>query len=433
MSQTFSVFKNRTFTKIFLAAITSRLGTIVGMTAFTFYLLDRFSDQPIYATVTEMMYSAPTLLVFFLTGVVADRMDRQKVAYYSDFICGVLSFGLIVAIWVDWMPLVFLALFLRSAVAKFFAPAEMSLIQGILTEEDYSTAAGLNQMVAGFFNLFATGLGLGAYWLFGVQGAIVGDAITFFISAWLIRTCIINTEARLPNGPHTFKDLHYSSIFADFKEGLIYIVKHKLLMVIIAGFFIIGIVNGGFSVMPIYILKYKLVPETYETWSVIVGIVFGVFMITGSILSAMLAKKLKLYTCLSLGLIVSGCFLFMSGLATTPIIFIIITAFVALTIPLANIAIGGWLPSIVDRKMMGRVESWITPVMMISHTTTLGIISVGFPTFFSITTLFYVCGGILILVGIGYMLILPKLNNQYDRSVKHHNEQTKAIEAPSHT
>lgn len=195
-----------------------------------------------------MMYSAPTLLVFFLTGVVVDRMDRQKVAYYSDFICGILSFGLIAAILFDWIPLVFLALFLRSAVAKFFAPAEISLIQGILTEEDYSTAAGLNQMVAGFFNLFATGLGLGAYWLFGVQGAIVGDAITFFVSAWLIRTCVIEEDARLPNGPHTFKDLNYTFIFADFKDGL------------------------SFSVMPIYILKYKLAPETYETWSVIVGI-----------------------------------------------------------------------------------------------------------------------------------------------------------------
>ncbi|WP_237458619.1 hypothetical protein [Pontibacillus yanchengensis] len=149
-------------------------------------------------------------------------------------------------------------------------------------------------------------------------------------------------------------------------------------------------------------------------------------------MSAMIAKKLKLYTCLSVGLMVSGFFLLVSGIAPTPTIFLIITAVVALTIPLANIAIGGWLPAIVDKKMMGRVESWITPVMMISHTATLGVISVGFPTFFSITSLFYVCGEILALVGIGYMLILPKLSKQYDESMEHHNKPSQTIEAPSH-
>ncbi|KGX84194.1 MFS transporter [Pontibacillus marinus] len=423
MKDTFAVFKKMNFTKVFLAAITSRLGTIVGMTAFTFYLLDRFSSQPFYATFTEMMYSAPTLLVFFLTGVVADRMDRQKVAYYSDFICAGLSIVLIGAIMTEFMPFVFLVLFLRSAVAKFFAPAEMSLVQGILDEEEYSTAAGLNQMVAGVFNLFATALGLGAYWALGVHGAIIGDAVTFLISAILIMSCTIHEEARLPNGSHRIKDLNFSFIFKEFKDGLLYILNHKLLMALIAGFFILGIVNGGLSVMPLYVLKYKLTPDDYEQWAVVLGIIFGVFMITGSILASIVAKKLKLYTCLSLGLGIAGIFLVASGLVPTVTWFLILTAFVALTIPLANIAIGGWLPSIVDRKMMGRVESWITPVMMISHTATLGIISIGFPKYFSISSLFYFCGAVLALVGILYYLILPKLSNDFDERKSVEKEQ----------
>lgn len=415
MNDTFAVFRNMNFTRIFLATITSRLGTIVGMTAFTFYLLDRFSSQPFYATFTEMMYSAPTLLVFFLTGVAADRLDRQKVAYYSDLICAILSFCLIGAIFLDLMPLVFFVLFLRSAVAKFFAPAEMSLVQGILKEDEYSTAAGLNQMIAGVFSLFATALGLGAYWAFGVQGAILGDALTFFVSALLIRSCQIDIEARLPNGHHRLKDLNITFIMKDFKEGFLYIVKHKLLLALIGGFFILGIVNGGFAVMPLYILKYKLTPESYEEWAVALGVVFGVFMIIGSILSAITAKKVKLYICLSIGLLVAGLFVIASGMVTSPIWYIILTAFVALFIPLANIAIGGWLPSIVNKKMMGRVESWITPIMMVSHTLTLGIISVGFPTYFSISSLFYVCGFVLFVVGLLYLIVLPKLSKDKEK------------------
>ncbi|MEQ6376920.1 MFS transporter [Bacillaceae bacterium S4-13-56] len=414
MKKTFSVFQNKNFTKVFIAAVTSHLGTIVGMTAFMFYLLERFSSQPFYATFTEMMYSAPTLFVFFLTGVVADRMDRQKVAIYADLICAILSFTLVAAVLTEWMPLVFFVLFLRSGIAKFFDPAEKSLVQGILQEEEYKTAAGLNQMVAGVFNLFATGIGLVAYWSLGVQGAIIADGITFLVSAFLIWSCQIDQEARLPNGSHSWKELKVKFIFQDFKDGLLYILNHKLLFAIITGFFILGIVNGGLSVMPMYILKYKLAPNSYEQWAVVLGIIFGISMIVGSILSSMLVYKIKLYTALSLGLSISGAFLMLGGIAPTLAWFLVGSVFVALTIPLANIAIGGWLPSIVDKKMMGRVESWITPLMMASHTATLGIISVGFPSWFTISQIFYACGGALLFVGVGYYLILPKLSREYD-------------------
>ncbi|MFC0522173.1 MFS transporter [Pontibacillus salicampi] len=409
------IFNNTTFAKLFFASVTSRLGTIVGMTAFTFYLLDRFSEQPAYATFAEMMYSAPTLLVFVVTGVFADTLDRQKIAYYSDVICGILSLCLLGALWIDVMPVIFLVLFIRSAVAKFFTPAEMSLVQGILTKKEYPTAAGLNQMVAGVFNLFATGLGLGAYWLLGIQGAIVFDLITFIVSALLIRSSVITEEVRMPNGARTIKDLRYTSILQDFLRGLQYIIQHKLLLTIVSGFFVIGIVNGGLTVMPLYMLKYHLTPEAYEQWTVVLGIVFGVGMIAGSIAGALLTKIWKLYTCLSFSLIMAGSFIIVSGASSNVVFFLSLSGLIAFSIPLANIAIGGWLPSIVDKRMMGRVESWITPIMMVSHTATLAIITVGFPSIISIQSLFYVCGAILLLVGVFYMILLPRLSSKFEK------------------
>lgn len=72
------IFENRNFVKLFFAALASQMGTTIGNMAFAFYLLDRFSHQPSYATLAELMYSLPTLFVFFLVGVVADRFDRKK-------------------------------------------------------------------------------------------------------------------------------------------------------------------------------------------------------------------------------------------------------------------------------------------------------------------------------------------------------------------
>ncbi|HYK71695.1 MAG TPA: MFS transporter, partial [Pseudoneobacillus sp.] len=158
------IFQNRTFRNLFLATFTSQMGSTIGLTAFMFYLLDRFSNQPVYASITELMYSLPTLAVFFLVGVFADRMDRQKIAYHCDWISAFLSITLIAAIAIDWMPFIFFVLFIRSAISKFFMPAESAMVQGILKKDDYTTAAGLNQLVMSLFMLFGNGLGIFAYW-----------------------------------------------------------------------------------------------------------------------------------------------------------------------------------------------------------------------------------------------------------------------------
>ncbi|MFC4322449.1 MFS transporter [Litchfieldia salsa] len=407
MKDIITIFKNRNYSLLFFAAFTSQLGSIIGISAFMLYLLNRFSEQPFYATMAELMYSLPTLFVFFLVGVFADKMDRQKVAAYADFICVLLSVALIITIYIDWMPLTFFLLFLRSAVSKFFHPAESAMIQGILTKNEYTMAAGLNQMTGSLFMLFGNALGIFIYWNFGIQGAILFDAITYLISAILILTCKINEDIRLPNGKMHWRELSARSIFGDFKEGLAYILDKRLLVYLIIGFFVFGIVNGGLSVMPTYILKYKLAPDTYEQVLIYMGIVFGSSVLVGSVLASVIAKKLKLYQMIIIGLLTSGVFITVTGFSTSVFMFLLLNVTIGLSLPLLNIAIGGWLPRIVDPKMMGRVQGWITPTMMLSQSITLGIIMVTFQKSLTIEGLFFLVGGCIFAVGVFYAIVLP--------------------------
>ncbi|MGE8205101.1 MFS transporter [Heyndrickxia sp. NPDC080065] len=406
------IFKNPVFVKLFFANFTSQMGSVIGITAFTFYLLDRFSEQPAYASIAEMMYSLPTLAVFFLVGVLADRMDRQKIAYHCDTISACLSIVLLSAIYVGWMPLIFAVLFLRSAISKFFFPAESGILQGVLSKDDYATSAGLNQMVSSLFMLFGGALGILAYKLTGVYGAIIIDAISFIVSGLLMRACKIPEEVRLPNGKHKWKDLNLAFVFKDFKTGASYILKSKLLCSLIIGFFVFGIVNGGFSVMPIFILKYKLTPQTYEEYSVVLGVVFGSGVLIGSIISSIIVQKIKFHQAIIVGLLVTGSFVVLSGYANSIFIFFCLTFMSALTLPLVNISIGGWMPSIVDKKYMGRVQGWISPLMMLSQTLTLAFISAFFPKWLTIEALFCIVGGGLIIVALYYIMVLPKLAKQ---------------------
>lgn len=412
---TFKVFKKKNFRNMFLASFTSRMGSTIGMTAFMFYLLHRFSQQPSLATITELMYSLPMLLVFFIIGVLSDRMDRQKIAANSEWLCGGLSVILLLSIQLGVLPIIFLVLFIRSGISKFFFPAEQSLVQGILSEDEYTTASGLNQMTGSLFMVFGTAFGMFIYWTVGVEGAIIADILSFLVSGLLIRRCQVPQEVRLPNGPHRFKDLKLSIILADFKSGFLYILKNPLLLSLITGFFIFGIVNGVLSVLPIFMLKYSIAKDSYEGWSVWLGIAMGGGFLLGSVLAALVASKIKLRHMIEVGLLISGLFLAMSGFTNNVFTYLIISFLATLFLPLVNIALGGWLPRIVDPAIMGRVQGCITPLMMVSQTLTLGVIAVSFPVYIGITGMFVLVGGLLIGVACFYFFMLARFGK--DESV----------------
>jgi len=405
----FSVLRNRTFTKLFLANVASQLGTTIGMVAFTLYLLDRFGEQPIFATVTQLMNSLPTLLVFFLVGVLADRLDRQKIALYANWIRFGITLLLLGSIQIGWMPLTFALLFLRSGVARFFQPAEAGLVQGILQKEEYTQSAGLNQMVGSIFALFGVGLGTASYWFLGMEGSLAIDAAGFLVSALLIRSCRFADEVRLPNGNATLRGIQLRSIFADLNEGMKYMFRDRLIIALVSGFFLFGVINGFFSVLPLFLLKYKLAPETYELVGVWRGIVFGVGILLGSMLASALANKMKLYHMLIAGLLAGGICITAIGWAEDVPMFLFFEGLFSITLPFINVSIGGWMPQIIDPKMMGRVQGWVDPLMMLATSLTLGFISFSFPAWVSIESLYMLVGGCILFVGVFYWAVLPRL------------------------
>ncbi|MFP3377585.1 MFS transporter [Bacillus sp. SIMBA_069] len=408
MKKLLVLFQNGNYLRLFFASFTSQMGSTIGLTALMFYFLNRFSHQPAYATITELMLSLPTLVVFFLVGVVTDRIDRQKIAQNCDWICSILSLLLLWSLFINWMPLAFALLFLRSMVKSFFTPAQSSLVQGVLTRDDYTTAVGLNQMVTSLFMLFGSGIGIYCYWVIGIYGAILIDAISFFISGLLIKSCRMSEEIRMPNGKHNIKDLNISIVMKDFVKGIRYIFNHNLLLTLISGFIVFGILNGGLSVMQVFILKYKLAPRNYEEVSIILSIVFGIGILLGSVIASILSQKIKLYHLLILALFIGGGAIILSSLVNTVWLYIICTGIVALALPMINVAIGGWIPKIVNPKMMGRVQGCINPLMMLSQSLTLLFIAGFYPDILAVETLFWIVGGCLIFVGVFYMISIPR-------------------------
>ncbi|MBM7603581.1 H+ antiporter protein [Metabacillus crassostreae] len=420
------IFRNPNFVKLFYAALFSQMGTTIGNMAFAFYLLDHFSHQPSYATLAELMYSLPTILVFFIVGVVADRFDRKKVAENCDWIRAFLTVVLFGALFTGSIPFIFFVLFLRSAVTKFFFPAENSLVQGILSKEQYAQAAGLNQMLFSIFMVFGVGIGAAIYKTVGIHGAIIVDFISFVISALLIRSCHIPFAARLPNGKVKWKDLSIKSSVSDFKEGISYIIKNKLLASLIFGFFIFGLFNGAFAILPMFTMKYELSPDNYEWYASIIAISLGLGLLTGSGIGTLISSKFKPHQLMVIPIFVTGLLIFLLGFTDRISIFLGIVFIIGTCLGPINIAIGGWMPKIVHPKLMGRVSGWIDPLMMLAQSMTLGIIAVIFPKVIeTIDYLYYGIAIIILIVALFYALTLPKLSRALEEKERNLDRKQK--------
>lgn len=412
------IFRNKVFLRLFAAMVTSQLGSTIGSFAFAFYLVDRFSSQPSLATLAELMYSLPTLFVFFIVGVCADRLDRRQIAEYCDWIRFALTMLLMASISWGILPVTFGLLFLRSAIGKFFYPAESALVQGILDEKQYVTASGLNQMVAGLFMVFGVSLGALVYMVVGIQGAITVDAVSFLVSAILIRSCTIAEEVRLPNGPARVKDIKLSTVIPDFKAGLDYILSQKLLISLIFGFFMFGILNGGFSVLPLFTMKYKLAPHDYEKYTSIMTISLGIGFLVGSLLGSRMMKRWKPHQIMIGMLLAIGVLIVILGQVNSVWAFMPLTLLLGTLLAPLNVAIGGWVPSLVEPAMMGRTTAWVEPLMMLAHSATLGCISILYPKFLSLELSYWVLGITVLIVFVFYGLTLPKLTRQRDEQAK---------------
>jgi len=403
------IFKNKLFRKLFFASFTSQMGSTIGNMAFAFYLLDHFSKQPYFATLAELMYSLPIVLVFFLVGVAADRFDRKKIAENSDWIRVILTAALFAFIHFHLLILVFAVLFIRSAVSKFFAPAEMSILQGVLDKDQYMQASGLNQTVMGLFMLFGVGLGALSYHYFGVSGSIIIDGISFMVSAILIRSCHISQDVRLPNGKTKVKELNIKLVLTDFKAGLEYILKNKLLLTIISGFLIFGLINGGFSVLPLFTMKYKLAPEHYKQFAAYFSIFLGIGFIIGSSIGSTLVEKFKAYRVLISGVLLTGGMCILAGAMTNVWWFYAVILAMGIILAPVNVALSGWMNELVDPKFMGRVSGWLDPLMMTSHSAALAIIAVIFPALIKVDSIYNAIGILMLVVGTYYLIILPLL------------------------
>jgi MFS family permease len=291
---------NATYRKFLSAYFLSSIGDWLYKLALPIFLYQKTGSAMVMA-VTYGLTFLPFVLVTPFGGVIADRLSRKQMLVRGDTASFILTLllGLLIFFHTTQFWLLYVLVFLISAVNSLYHPVFQSIIPEIVDKKNLSKA---NSFISSSENMIlllgpaSSGLVIG---LLGPIAAIFVNALSFLISAVLLNK--MEVKAQLSSS----KGISFQSIMSDLKQGFVFsyqnpIVKFGCLLFIFANF--------GVQIILANLMFY--LTNNLKLSSLSIGLTFaliGVGAILGSLIAPRLAKKITegrliLLACLGEGL-----------------------------------------------------------------------------------------------------------------------------------
>ncbi|MCY4465198.1 MAG: MFS transporter [Chloroflexi bacterium] len=219
---------NRDFARLWGAQLVSLLGdwfsTIV-ISALIVSYTEGTGYQGIAVSAFLIARMIPPLLMRPLAGVLADRFDRKRLLIASDLLRALAVTGLLFTTQSsDYLPLVYVFVVMQFLISSVFEPARNAIMPSILYRHQLVIGNTLSSIT--WSAMLAVGAitgGLVAQ-AFGIQAALVIDALTFVVSALLVMTVVVPAKPRSEIGQPARKAVDKSK--RTFVDGLRYLLRH---------------------------------------------------------------------------------------------------------------------------------------------------------------------------------------------------------------
>ena len=301
----------------------------------------------------------PQAIVSIFAGVWADRVNRKTMIIISDSSIALATFilAMFMLSGVDDLWLIFLVMAVRSVGAGFQMPAISALLPQIVPTEKLMRVNGINSSIQSSLTLLAPVAAAAVYSTLSLVGILFIDVVTAIIGLSLLATIAVPTLARAA-------DQEKPSYFADLKDGISYIFSHDLVRWVMAIFGIVFLL----IVAPSNLSPLMLVRNFgSEVWLLtVLELAFGVGMVLGGALMAILASKLdRLWTIIGTS-IAFGVLAIVMGFTTNLILFYSLFFLIGLAVPAFSTSAMTLLQETVEPERQGRVFGFVGIVMSVA-------------------------------------------------------------------
>jgi MFS family permease len=180
------VSRNRNFRRLWLAQIVSELGDWF-YTLAIYSLLLQLTGRASSVALALVLQVLPQTFIGPAAGVINDRISRKRVMIAADLARMVIVFAMLLVRSRSTVWLVYPLLLLETLMAAFFEPARTSVIPNVAAREDVLVANTLSSATWSVNLLVGASVGGVVAALFGRDAVFVLNALSFLVSAMLIR------------------------------------------------------------------------------------------------------------------------------------------------------------------------------------------------------------------------------------------------------
>ncbi len=230
---------NRNFRRLWLAQIVSEIGDWF-YTLAIYSMLLQLTGRASSVALALVLQVLPQTFIGPAAGVINDRVSRKRVMIIADVVRMVIVFAMLLVRSRSTVWLVYPLLLLETLMAAFFEPARTSVIPNIAAREDVLVANTLSSATWSVNLMIGASVGGVVAALFGRDAVFVVNALSFLLSALLIRGMSFEEPHTHSAAPLRLRDAIDLSPVLD---GMRYVRKDRRLLTVVfakAGEFMIG-------------------------------------------------------------------------------------------------------------------------------------------------------------------------------------------------
>ncbi|MBD0321260.1 MAG: MFS transporter, partial [Gemmatimonadetes bacterium] len=178
--------RNPDYRRLFCATVVSLLGDWFAFVAISGFVTES-TGRPGSSAAVFAASVLPAFLLSPLAGLVADRVDRQRLLVSVDLLRVLPALGLLAALRWHSSALAIACVGLLAALSSFFDPVAEASVPNVVAPEELSLAQAALGGLWGTMLFIGAALGGLATVTFGREASLVLNAATFLASALLVR------------------------------------------------------------------------------------------------------------------------------------------------------------------------------------------------------------------------------------------------------
>jgi MFS family permease len=365
---------NRDYALLFSGQTVSIIGDMLFNTTLMIWIATKLaagqSWAPLAVSGVLLGAAVPTFLIGPLAGVFVDRANKRQLMLAMDglrtivialmaLISGDISLpfisgGQLPSYWT--LGVIYTVVFIVNAAEQFFRPASTAMIQIIVPEAEQPKAAGLSQASMALAMIIGPAVAAPVFVASGALWALLFNAFSFAVS-YLTIYAIRTTGQPATSTEHT----QQGSFLREFLEGVRFYFSSRVLVTLL-----VAIIVGVSGASALNALDVFFTTENLHASTVVyglIGAVFGVGVIIGSVVLGNLAQRIGLARTLWVTMSLMGVLVIILSRITSVAPALVLMLAMGFMQAGLNVAASPLMMRATPNGLMGRVMSIFQPTM----------------------------------------------------------------------